>query len=73
MHPDVFLRQLRTRAGLSQTEVAQAAGIAQAKISLIENGKHESEPQTIETLKTAILEMAATRHRDAAAFAERHS
>lgn len=73
MQPDVFLQKLREHAGLSQTEVAEAAGIPQPVVSYIESGKRSPEPQTIEMLKTAILEMAETRHRDAVSFAERHS
>lgn len=48
MHPTNRLRELRKRAGLTQIELATAAGVSQAAISQLEN---DSRTMTLEWMR----------------------
>lgn len=48
MHPNNRVRELRRRAGMSQTDLARAAGISQPAISQIEN---DTRPLTIDWMR----------------------
>lgn len=48
MHPNNRLRELRKRAGLTQVELADRAGISQAAISQVEN---DSRPLTVDWMR----------------------
>lgn len=48
------LRQLRRIKGLSQKDLAKAAGVGQDTISGIESGRHEPRPSTIRKLAKAL-------------------
>lgn len=47
------LRSARTRAGLSQTEFARLAGVAQATVSVYENGRRQPTLPTLARLVAA--------------------
>lgn len=55
--PSELLREARTRARLSQTDLARRAGVAQSVISAYEHGRREPSLSTLERL------VAATGHR----------
>ncbi|MDP1804954.1 MAG: helix-turn-helix transcriptional regulator [Acidimicrobiales bacterium] len=56
-----FLRAVREAAGLTQRELAQVSGIAQANISAIENGRRTPSADTLNRLVVACgFELAAT-------------
>src|SRR5271156_939650 len=55
--PAALLREARTRANLSQTDVARRANVAQSVISAYESGRREPAFATLERL------IAATGHR----------
>jgi transcriptional regulator with XRE-family HTH domain len=49
------LRTARLEAGLSQTELADASGVAQSTIATIESGKHpKPHPKTLRKLAGAL-------------------
>lgn len=56
-----FLRAVREAGGLTQHELAQVSGIAQANISAIENGRRTPSADTLNRLVVACgFELAAT-------------
>lgn len=57
------LRELRTRAGLSGTKAAKAAGFSQAKISRLENGVNVPTPADVRTLADVYNVHATVRER----------
>lgn len=49
MHPSNRLRELRRKAGLTQMELAEKAGVSQAAISQVEN---DTRPLTVDWMRT---------------------
>lgn len=54
MHPTNRLRELRKRAGLSQTDLAERTGVSQPRISQIEN---DESPLTVDWMRTFAREL----------------
>jgi DNA-binding XRE family transcriptional regulator len=48
------LRQLRIRAGLTQAQLAQGAGLAKSTVSRAERGLVSTEPKTLQVLAQAL-------------------
>lgn len=53
IHP-TQIRSLRLKAGLTQTELAEAAGVTQAYIAKIESGKSDPKISTLEKISEAL-------------------
>lgn len=49
------IRERRKALGISQEELAEASGISQAFLSMIESGRKEAPEQTLEAIETALL------------------
>jgi predicted nucleotidyltransferase len=61
------IRVERRAAGLSQSQLAQAAGIPQPNLSAYENGRRVPSPEVLERIKRALLVRPSARihqHRD---------
>ncbi len=72
------IRAQRRAAGLSQSQLAQAAGVAQPNLSAYENGRRVPSPDVLSRIARALQVLPSTRlnqHRDAirAIVAEYHA
>lgn len=51
----VAVRVIRQRSGVTSTDLAKAAGVSQALLSLIECGRRNSSPKTIKAIAEALM------------------
>ena len=64
---DAIVRELRERAGLSQSQLASRSGVAQPNIAAYESGRRKPSAEMVERLRSAMRPLpreALERHRD---------
>jgi DNA-binding XRE family transcriptional regulator len=53
-HVGARIRELRTRAGMTQVDLARAAGLTQSHVSRLENAEHSATNLTLTKIATAL-------------------